>query len=317
MRQFAAMLCRAPRRVPNPVSSRFAPGDERGARREAAAAGVMRLLLGMTLALGAPCGSAAEVEARVREDTPYVQSGMIVVATMLEMARVRGSDFVIDLGSGDGRIVIEAARRFGAHGLGIDYDPSLVKLATDNAAGAGVGDRVSFVQEDIFKSDFSAASVITMYLLPEYNMVLRPRLLAMKPGTRIVSHDFAMGEWKPDAQRTVAVPDKPVGAKKESVIYFWVVPARVAGRWRSTLAPGGREVDFELRQRFQVVSGSARIEGRAMALERATLRGPFLSFRVQDGERALRFNGHVSAGRISGQLGVGERSYRWRALRAE
>ena len=278
---------------------------------------ISTILLGMTLALGAPYGFAAEEEAKITEETPYVQSGMVVVDTMLDMAGVRGNDFVIDLGSGDGRIVIEAARRFGARGLGIDYDERLVKLATDNAVKAQVSNNVSFVQQDIFKSDFSAASVITMYLLPEYNMVLRPRFLALKPGTRIVSHDYALGDWKPDAQKTIPVPDKPVGVRKESTIYFWVVPARVEGRWQSRLPRGGRSVEFELRQKFQELSGTAKIAGRTIALERTLLSGPFLSFRVQDGKRTLRFNGYASEGRIAGQLGIGDHAYRWRALRAD
>src|SRR3990172_7580430 len=278
---------------------------------------ISTLLLGMTLALGAACGFAAEEEAKITEETPYVQSPKVVVDTMVEGGGVGGSHFVIDLGSGDGRIIIEAAKRFGARGLGIDYDERLVKLATDNAARAQVSGHVRFVQQDIFKSDFSAASVIAMYLLPEYNMVLRPRFLALKPGTRIVSHDYAMGDWKPDAEKTVPVPDKPVGAKKESAIYFWVVPARVDGRWRSRLPQGGRSVEFELRQQFQELSGTAKIAGRGIALERATLSGPFLSFRVQDGERTLRFSGYASAGRINGQLGIGDRTYRWRALRSD
>jgi len=278
---------------------------------------ISTILLGMTLALGAPFCFAAEEEAKITEETPYVQSPKVVVDTMLEMAGVRANDFVIDLGSGDGRIIIEAAKRFGARGLGIDYDERLVKLATDNAARAQVSGHVRFVQQDIFKSDFSAASVIAMYLLPEYNMVLRPRFLALKPGTRIVSHDYAMGDWKPDAEKIVPAPDKPVGAKKESAIYFWVVPARVEGRWRSRLPQGGRSVEFELRQQFQELSGTAKIAGRSIALERATLSGPFLSFRVQDGERTLRFSGYASAGRINGQLGIGDRTYRWRALRSD
>jgi len=278
---------------------------------------ISTILLGLTLALGAPCGVVAEEEAKITEETPYVQSPKVVVDTMLEMAGVRGSDFVIDLGSGDGRIIIEAAKRFGARGLGIDYDPRLVKLATENAVKARVSDHVRFAQQDIFKSDFGAASVITMYLLPEYNLVLRPRFLGMKPGTRIVSHDYAMGDWKPDAEKIIPVPDKPVGARKESAIYFWVVPARVEGRWRSRLPRGGRGVEFELRQKFQELSGTANIAGRSVALERATLSGPFVSFRVQDGKRTLRFNGYASAGRISGQLGIGDRVYRWRALRSD
>ena len=259
----------------------------------------------------------AEEDVRITEETPYVQSGMIVVLTMLKMAGVRASDFVIDLGSGDGRIVIEAAKRYGARGLGVDYDPRLVKLANANAQKAGVGDHVQFVEQDIFKTDFGAASVLTMYLLPEYNLVLRPKVLALKPGTRVVSHDWGFGDWRPDAQTTVAVPDKPVELKKESTIRLWIVPARVDGKWRSRLAPGGREAEFELQQKYQDVSGTARIGGRSLPLERVTLNGTFLSFRVQEGKRTLRFNGHASAGRINGQLGVGDRAYRWRALRAD
>ena len=261
--------------------------------------------------------ASAEEQVVITEETPYVQSGMIVVTTMLEMAGVRANDFVMDLGSGDGRIVIEAAKRYGARGLGVDYDPRLVKLATDNAARAGVSDHVTFVEQDIFKTDLGAASVVTMYLLPEYNLALRPRLLALKAGTRIVSHDWGFGDWHPDAETTVPVPDKPVEVRKSSTIRLYIVPAKVAGTWRSRLAPGARDARFELQQKFQEVSGTAVIGARSLPIERVLLRGEFLSFRVQEGNRTLRFNGYVSAGRITGQLGIGDRSYRWRALRSE
>ena len=274
----------------------------------------LSLIFGLLLAAGTAC---AEEQVTITEETPYVQSGMVVVETMLNMAGVRANDFVIDLGSGDGRIVIEAAKRYGARGLGVDYDPRLVKLANDNAARAGVSDHVKFVEQDIFKTDFGAASVLTMYLLPEYNLVLRPKVLALKPGTRVVSHDWGFGDWRADAEMTVPVPDKPVELKKESTIRLWIVPARVEGKWRSRLAQGGREAEFDLQQKYQDVSGTARIGGRILPLERITLNGTFLSFRVQDGRRTLRFNGHASAGRINGQLGIGERAYRWRALRAD
>ncbi len=271
-------------------------------------------LFGLLLAVAS---AAAQEQPAITEETPYVQSGMVVVETMLKMSGVRSSDFVIDLGSGDGRIVIEAAKRYGARGLGVDYDPRLVRLATENAAKAGVSGRVSFVEQDIFKTDFSAASVVTMYLLPEYNLALRPRLLALRPGTRIVSHDWDMGDWHADARMTVPVPDKPVELKKSSTILLWIVPARVEGSWRSSLAPGGRSAQFDLRQNFQELSGTASIGGRSLPLERAVLKGTFLSFRVQEGKRTLRFNGHAAAGRISGQLGIGEQTYRWRAQRAD
>lgn len=270
------------------------------------------LLCGLLICAGA---AAAEEQLSITEETPYVQSGMIVVTTMLEMAGVRAKDFVMDLGSGDGRIVIEAAKQYGARGLGVDYDPRLVKLATANAAKAGVSDHVSFVEQDIFKTDLGAATVVTMYLLPEYNLALRPRLLALKAGTRIVSHDWGFGDWHADAETTVPVPDKPVEVRKSSTIRLFIVPAKVEGRWRSRLAPGSREVRFELQQKFQEVSGTAVIGGRSLPIERVLLRGEFLSFRVQDGKRTLRFNGYVSAGRITGQLGLDDQSYRWRALR--
>ena len=277
----------------------------------------MRLSAIACALLLAVAAARAEDTVTITEETPYVQSGMIVVLTMLRMAGVRANDFVIDLGSGDGRIVIEAAKRYGARGLGVDYDPRLVRLATANAQKAGVADHVSFVEQDIFKTDFGAASVLTMYLLPEYNLALRPRVLAMKPGTRVVSHDWGFGDWRPDAETTVPVPDKPVEVRKESTIRLWIVPAKVDGQWRSRLAPSGREAVFDLRQKYQDISGSVTIGKRTMPLERATLNGAFLTFRAQDGKRTLRFSGYAMAGRIAGQLGVGDHAYRWRALRTD
>ena len=273
------------------------------------------VFLGVLLAAGAALG--ADEEVKITEETPYVQSPDIVVDTMLGMAGVRGNDFVIDLGSGDGRIVIKAAKERSARGFGVDYDPNLVKLATNNAKAAGVSDRVIFYQQDIFKTHLESASVITMYLLEEYNMALRPRLLALKPGTRIVSHDYSMGDWMPDAEKTIPVPEKKVGLHKESTIYFWVVPARVEGKWHSVLPSGGRRVEFDLQQKFQDISGAATIRGRRFPLERAVLRGSFITFRFLEGKRTWRFNGHVTAGRIAGQVGLGDGEYRWRALRAK
>ena len=225
---------------------------------------------------------------------------MVVVDTMLEMAGVRASDFLIDLGSGDGRIVIEAAKKHHARGIGVDYDPRLVKLANDNAREAGVADRVKFVEQDIFKTDLGPASVVTMYLLPEYNLALKPRLLALKPGTRIVSHDWHMGDWQPDAEKTVPVPDKKVGVNKESTIYYWIVPARVDGRWRSRVptAGGVADVEFDFRQAYQQFEGTARSGGKEFPMERTFLKANYISFRVDTGKETLRFQGYVRSGRI-------------------
>jgi SAM-dependent methyltransferase len=159
-------------------------------------------------------------------DVPFVVTPDNVTREMLKLAGVKAGDFVIDLGSGDGRIVIVAARQFGARGLGVEIVPELVEKSRDNARRAGVADRVEFRVQDLFATDLSPATVITMYLLPEVNLQLRPRLLALKPGTRIVSHDWDMGDWKPDRVVTVDAPDKPIGREKLSRLYLWTVPAR-------------------------------------------------------------------------------------------
>jgi SAM-dependent methyltransferase len=159
-------------------------------------------------------------------DVPFVVTPDQVTREMLKLADVKASDYVIDLGSGDGRIVIVAAKQFGARGLGVEIVPELVEKSIDAARRAGVADRVEFRVQDLFATDLSQATVITMYLLPEVNLQLRPRLLALKPGTRIVSHDWDMGDWKPDRVITVDAPDKPIGREKLSRLYLWTVPAR-------------------------------------------------------------------------------------------
>jgi len=150
---------------------------------------------------------------------------------MLQIARTNAHDYVIDLGSGDGRIVITAAKQFGARGLGVEIVPDLVKKSRENAQAAGVASRVEFREEDLFRTDLAPASVVTMYLLPEVNLELRPKLLALKPGTRIVSHDWDMGDWPPERSLQLEVPDKQIGREKSSKVHLWIVPARLHGAW--------------------------------------------------------------------------------------
>lgn len=255
------------------------------------------------------------------DDVPYVQSATRVVDVMLSMAKVGLQDFVVDLGSGDGRIVIAAAKRHGAHGLGVELDRRLVEQSRAAASREGVADRVTFLHEDIFVADFSKATVVTMYLLPTVNYQLRPRLLyELRPGTRVVSHDFDMADWEPDAQTTIPVPDKPVGARKESTIYLWIVPARLAGHWRGTLSgPQGEEpVLIEFEQVFQKVramvwlrratmGGSGRIQGGtvSLGLKRSDVQSsPILDFRLV-----------VADGRLEGEAMEGDRRYTLRASR--
>ena len=191
---------------------------------------------------------------------PYVPTPQDVVDKMLQMARVVGSDYLIDLGSGDGRIVVTAARKYGTRGFGVDINPTRIEEALANAQKNGVTDKVAFYQRDLFQTDLSQATVISMYLLPRVNLELRPKLLELKPGTRIVSHDFSMEEWKPDAHVQVYSREKYNGSGGESDVYFWVVPAKVAGTWRWELSPRGgaaqvavQAYTVTLNQTFQVV----------------------------------------------------------------
>ena len=185
-----------------------------------------------------------------QEEVPFVTTPDRVTLGMLELAGVGAADHVIDLGSGDGRIVITAARRFGASGLGVEIVPDLVLRSRDNARLAGVHERVEFREQDLFATDLGRASVITMYLLPEVNLQLRPRLLALAPGTRIVSHDWDMGDWRPDRSLMLDVPEKAIGREKVSRIHLWQVPARIGGVWCAAAAR------LEIVQRFQRYSAT-------------------------------------------------------------
>jgi SAM-dependent methyltransferase len=205
--------------------------------------------LGLTLALTRLFALAGPAHS---EEVPFVTSPDNVTLEMLNMAGVKRGDHVLDLGSGDGRIVILAARRFGATGLGVELDPALVALSNAHARSAGVDQRAAFREQDLFKTDLSSATVITMYLLPEVNLQLRPALLALKPGTRLVSHDWDMGDWVPDRTTVLPVPNKKVGLEKSSKVHLWVVPARLDGLWCGTAA--GTTLRFA--QRYQLVTGT-------------------------------------------------------------
>jgi hypothetical protein len=249
-------------------------------------------------------GAGALVDAPAAEPSvPYVPTPQIVVDRMLQMAKVTPQDFLIDLGSGDGRIVVTAAKKYGARGFGVDLNPVRIKESVENASRAGVSDRVAFHQRNLFETDLSDASVITMYLLPRVNLDLRPKILELKPGTRIVSHDFSMGDWHADESATFDVPDK-YGAGSgsgTSSVYFWVVPAKVTGAWQWQLSVAGKPQAYEmvLDQNFQVVTGTVRVGGRSVKLQDAQLRGDQLSgsFTAEINGSALK---HEFAGRVAG-----------------
>ncbi len=224
---------------------------------------VMKYLIAFTLAVGATLPQLAWPQPT--EEVPFITTPDNVTIEMLTISGVGPGDYVMDLGSGDGRIVITAAKRFGASGMGVEIDPTLVARSNDNARSAGVADRAVFREQDLFKTDFSPATVITMYLLPEVNIALRPALLALKPGTRLVSHDWDMGDWKPDRTTVVAVPDKKIGLEKSSKVHLWIVPANAKGLWCGSGLMRGTRIALD--QTYQQFRGTVRRAGRERGIE--------------------------------------------------
>jgi hypothetical protein len=250
----------------------------------------------------ASVGIAWSGEARV----PYVPTPQSVVDTMLETAKVGPRDYLIDLGSGDGRIVVTAAKKHGARGFGVDINPERIRESEENARLAGVTDKVFFRQQNLFETDLRDATVVTMYLLPRVNVELRPKLLELAPGTRLVSHDFDMGDWKPDTHLVVDAKDKYGDVAGKSDVYYWVVPARVAGAWQWQLPMGGKPRSYELRleQKYQVITGTARVDGREVKLQGTRLNGADirLSFTAEMNGAPVKheFSGRVDGAAING-----------------
>lgn len=258
---------------------------------------------------------------------PYVPTPQAVVDRMLKMGQVSSRDYLIDLGSGDGRIVVTAAKQYGARGFGVDLNPERIREANDNARKNGVTDRAVFYQRDLFETDLSEATVITMYLLPRVNLALRPRLLELKPGTRLVSHDFDMGDWKPDEHARMNATEKYSGAGGESDVYLWVVPARIAGTWRSQFPVAGKAQNYEIvfEQKYQEISGVVRVNGRPARIESAVLRGAELAFSFTadvGGEPVKhRLTGRFEGARVTGQAALSGKKLtarvEWSGERAE
>jgi precorrin-6B methylase 2 len=238
-------------------------------------------------------GFSAGVIADESVSIPFITTPDEVVQRMLELAQTRTDDVVVDLGSGDGRIVIAAAQKFGARGLGIEIDAGLVEKSRDNALKAGVTDRVSFVRGDVLTADISSASVVTVYLLPGLINRLPPIFLRrLAPGTRIVSHAFAMAGWRPDAAETMRITKPHPGQGVESSLYLWIVPAEVRGVWE---ASGTR---IRIHQNFQEVELEGRLLGRDIASPRASLRGREIQWEAN----GLRFQGRAQGELIAGEL---------------
>jgi len=247
-------------------------------------------LLMLTLSL-APAQTLAQAQAPAQQTKPFeptvgqagkdviwVPTPQELVDKMMELAKVTASDVLVDLGSGDGRTVITAAK-LGANARGIEYDPNMVELSKQNAAAAGVSQRAQFAKADLFETDFSNATVVTMFLLPSINMRLRPKLLEMRPGTRIVSNSFTMEDWQPD--RTETIPN----CSQWCTAHLWIVPAKVAGTWR---LPQG---ELQLAQEFQQVTGTVQAGGAAQPIVNGKLQGELITFVAGGTEYSGRVRG--------------------------
>ena len=247
-----------------------------------------------------------------RGDVVYVPTPQVVVEEMLRMAKIGPKDFLIDLGSGDGRIVITAAKQFGAQGFGVDLDAHLLKIARTVANSEGVAERARFVEQNLFETDLAKATVISSYLLPEMNLRLRPKIMALKPGTRVVAHDYHMGDWYPDEQKDIVVPEKKVGTPGVSYVYLWVVPMRVAGKWQGSMSAAGKDVPLELafEQLFQVLDGTLRVGSTPTQFRGRISNGDQIVFTTQPkdspGNERHEFRGTVAGDTIEGTVRIGE-----------
>ncbi|MEL7834344.1 class I SAM-dependent methyltransferase [Fodinibius sp. Rm-B-1B1-1] len=245
-------------------------------------------------------------------DVPYVPTPQNVVERMLDLAEVESSDYVIDLGSGDGRIVIAAASR-GANGHGIDLDPERIAEARENASKQGVDDRIMFMEEDIFDTEFSEASVITMYLLPSVNKKLRPKLLNdLQPGTEVVSHSFDMGSWQADKEVVV----KKDGRSHD--IYYWIIPAKAEGNWNWSF--NDKQFTLTVNQRFQEISAKLTDGSNSFFdIHKTELKGKRITIRASNGDQNFIFSGRIEGDQIYGVMqhhsGEEKKFYQWSASR--
>jgi precorrin-6B methylase 2 len=237
------------------------------------------------------------------KDAKWVPTSEALAEKMLDLAKVTPQDYVIDLGSGDGRTVIAAAKR-GAHALGIEYNPDLVALSRRNAAGQGVADKAQFVQGDLFESDFSQATVITLFLGEEINLRIRPRILDLKPGTRVVSNHFTMGNWAADETVTVGKSDE---CDYFCTAYLWIVPAKAEGTWRF---PQG---ELRLEQHFQTISGIFKSGKGTFPVRNGKVKGDLIDFRVGN----AHYRGRVSGRTMQGTFESGRTTNEWSATRVD
>ena len=276
------------------------------------ALGSMVLALALALA-GTPAAAQQQIDkefvpqvGQAGKDVIWVPTPPELVEKMLQMASITPNDFVIDLGSGDGRVAVAAAKKFGARSMGVEYNPDMVALSNREAQRQGVADKVKFVKADIFETDFSQATIITMYLLPELNLKLQPKILGQKPGTRVVSHQFNMGEW--EADETANIDNR--------LAHLWIVPAKVGGTWSLRIEGSAQERPLSLKQSFQMLTGQLNGANATSVLSEARLRGDRISFSVTEGAARRDFSGRAQGNAMEGTVrSTGSPDMRWSASR--
>jgi len=280
-----------------------------------------RIVLALgALAFARSASGASDVDEK-RTGGPYVPTPQVVVDEMLKIGRVGPGDFVVDLGSGDGVIVLTAATMLKASGFGVDIDPELVKLSNAEAKKRGIADRAAFYVQDVFKADISKATVVTLYLLPGMMLNLRPKILKeLKPGTRVVSHDYHFDDWSADDQFTWDVPEKEkINGVPRATVYLWIIPAQVAGKWQLNLAtPAAEKLELTLKQRYQNIDGTVSVGGRKdLKLTQSRLEGNDISFAFPFGSDRHLFKGRISGDAMEGtvQLAGGKGTAKWSATR--
>jgi len=280
---------------------------------------MIKTLRRLVLCLAALSAGTVQAAEGVVDAGPYVPSPQSVVADMLKLAQVGPKDYLIDLGSGDGRIVLTAAKIFGARGFGVEIKDELVKQANAAAKAQGLAARVRFIKADLFKTDISRATVLTMYLLPHTVNLLRDKLMAeLKPDTRVLSHDYPLEGWQPDEMVHMDLDAKlPISGTTTTLIFLYRVPEKVAGRWLATVpaSVGAEDIELDLKQEYSRVSGMARIAGVRVPIAEGRIVGRKLSFTLSAVGGVHAFEGEVIDGTARGTVKSGARGARWRARR--
>jgi phospholipid N-methyltransferase len=272
-----------------------------------------------TAALAAAlCAGAAQAQFKeeARTGGPYVPTPQVVVDEMLRFGRVNANDYLMDLGSGDGVIVLTAARQFKTSGMGIEIDPDLVKRSNESAKKFGIADRAVFQAQDVFKADLSRATVVTLYLLPSMMAKLRDKIFnELRPGTRVVSHDYHFGDWEADDRITFDVPEKaPINGVPSATLYLWTVPAKVSGRWQ-VKPDGAAERAIDLKQNLHTVSGTLQGE-KGMGLSDVRVTGEDITFSIWNNGARHHYRGKVKGDAMSGMVNLDGKEAKWQAVRA-